>query len=54
MVEYNGEIFDCRNIEFKPKDTHYIKKGRRTVPPGPNHPWKKYFAVEIEKKKNKG
>ena len=54
MVEYNGEIFDCRNIEFKPKDTHYIKKGRRTIPPGPNHPWKKYFAVEIEKKKNKG
>ena len=43
MVEYDGEIFDCRSIEFNPKEYRYIKKGRRIVPPGPNHPWKKFI-----------
>lgn len=43
MVEHNGEIYDCKSVEFKPKAYQYVKKGRRIVPPGPNHPWKKFI-----------
>ena len=42
MVEHDGEIFDCKSIEFKPKEYTYVKKERRHIPLGPNHPWKKF------------
>lgn len=52
MVERNGEIFDVKNIEFKPKDTHYVKKGRKAIPKGPKHPWR-YFVINSSKKATK-
>ena len=43
MAEHNGEMFDLRSIEYEPKGYVYVKKGRRSIPNGPNHPWKKFI-----------
>lgn len=51
MAEHNGEIFDLRSIEYEPKGYTYVKKGRRSIPNGPNHPWKK-FVINPKKISN--
>ena len=43
LVEHDGEILDCREISFQPKDNHYVKKGRRVIPTNPNNPWRKFI-----------
>lgn len=42
LVEHKGEILDCKEIQFKPKETIYIKKGRTYLPASPNNPWRRF------------